>query len=109
MDTQSQTQPVTADSIKIALLENNEAIYTRMDKAIKENATEITKAVNTKTEGYIDQVTGLAKETGALEVKVTALENWKTNMWAKILGIQAVVGFIFAVIGWILGGGHVGH
>lgn len=106
MDT--TTQPVTADSIKVALLENNEAIYARMDKAIKENAADITKAVNTKTEGYITQVTELAKETGALSEKVRALENWKTNMWAKIGGISFAMSLVMALIGYLLGGGHLG-
>lgn len=100
----------TIDSIAIenALLKNNVLIFERMDKAIEANGAKITKAVNDKTDNFIGELTKLSKNQGTDAGRITVVENKLTGIWAKIAALTSVVGIIMGLIGFLLGGGHLG-
>lgn len=97
------------NAFKVALLENNQTIFDRMDKAIDSNGAKITKSVNDKTDGFISQVALQAASIGAIQVEVSDLKTKYSGIWSKIVGIQAVASVISGFIGYLLGSGHLGH
>jgi uncharacterized membrane protein len=117
MEHQVQT---TADSIIIenALLKNNAVIFERMDKAIEQNGAKITKSFDDKTDGYVNQLTTLAKETGTLSNRMdqqernfidldTKVTDKVNSISTKVATVGAIVAVIFTVIGYFIGNGHV--
>ncbi|MEC5150861.1 hypothetical protein [Cryobacterium sp. GrIS_2_6] len=107
MDNSPHTQ-VDNNVIKIALLENNQVIFERIDKAVENNGAKITKVVNDKTDSLISQITSLATVQGSNVARITDIELKLSNIWAKIVALQSVIGFIIGLIGFLIGGGHLG-
>lgn len=99
---------VDNNGFKVLLLENNQVIFDRIDKAVDESATKVTKSVNDKTDGFIKQITDLAKRQGEDSVRISVVESKLANIWAKIAAISTVIGFVMGLIGFLLGGGHLG-
>lgn len=102
-------QQVDNNAFKVALLENNQTIFDRMDKAIDTNGAKITKSVNDKTDGFITQVASQAASIGSLQTQVSDLKAKYSGIWSKVVGIQAVASVITGFIGYLLGSGGMGH
>ena len=107
MNPEAHTQ-VDNNVIKIALLENNQVIFERIDKAVENNGAKITKAVNDKTDGYIGQITALASCQGEHTIRIGVLEARLTNIWAKISAAIIVTNIIVGAIVYLVVAGHVG-
>lgn len=101
--------PVTASDIKIALLENNELIFEKMTAAIEKSSKTITTSVDKKTDGFIGQIATLAKNQGADEGRITALENKLDRLWSKIILLITISNIIVGGVVYLVVGGHVGH
>ncbi|RAN78024.1 hypothetical protein B5P43_18505 [Bacillus sp. SRB_336] len=108
MDNSTHNQ-VDKNDIKIALLENNAVIFERMDKAIKENGVSVTKAVEKKTDTFVAEITKLAEVQGAHSIEISNLNSRYDKIWSKVAGVVTVTGIILGFIGYLLGGGHLGH
>jgi hypothetical protein len=96
MDSQST---VTKDELKVALLENNERMYEKINAAIEKSAMRITQAVTTRTDPFITEIRDLAEAHGRLKSKVETIDSRIGNMWAKMIAIGAAC----ATVGGFLG------
>lgn len=104
-----QHNQVDKNDIKIALLENNAVIFERMDKAIRENGASVTKAVEKKTDGFIAEITNVAKVQGEHSIEIASLNSRYDKIWSKVASVVTVTGIILGFIGYLMGGGHLGH
>lgn len=91
--------PVTPDTLKIALLENNNVIY----KAISENGDKVTNALTAQTAAFVSQTSANSKDIGTMEAKLSTVQTKLDGIWTKIIGVSATMSTIVGIIGYAIG------
>lgn len=96
--TSSPTQNEIQSAVKIQLLENNEVIYDRIEKA----GDKIARSLNEKMEPLLGQLVKYAETQGAMEVRIAATESKLSNLWAKMIGVGAGCASVAGLLGFLI-------
>ena len=97
-----QTTTVTKDELKVALLENNEKLVDKFNASIEHSAEKITKAVQDRTNPFVQSFTELAEKVGKQHGQIEVLENKVSNIWGKFIGIGAALVTLTALVTFLI-------
>lgn len=97
-----QPTTVTKDELKVALLENNEKLVDKFNASIDHSADKITKAVQDRTNPFVQSFTELAERVGKQHTQIEVLENKVGNLWSKMIGVGAACVTVGGLLGFFI-------